>query len=174
MAVNEIEYEARYCWTPQFTLLIVATAIMGAGALLPGLSVADRIIVVIVFWVSGLVLIAMARRRRGQLALRVDARGIAFGAPRKVDVPWGDLEAVVVFPVRRIRHIGLQRRVGAEALPGGPGRVTRALNQAIVPGLPGDVVNTCLPISGWGLDLERMTAAVAAHAPGVRVYDLTQ
>lgn len=172
--VHDTDYEACYGWTPRMVGLIAVGTVFGGIALLPDVALAGRIAFGAFFWGLALVLLVSTLRRRGRTAVRVDARGITLDGPRAIEVPWHDLVVIAAFTGGSMRYLGLQRRPGAPPLAGAPGAATRAVNRMMIPGVPAEVVDTSLPVNGWRLDLRRMAAAVAAHAPHVVVADLTR
>ncbi|MFI1331013.1 hypothetical protein ACH4U7_12910 [Streptomyces sp. NPDC020845] len=173
-------YEVRYGWNRKNVFIIIFLAIGAVGAVtLPDKPLYARILVLPFCVVGGLFTAYSAMN--GKVALRVDETGVLFGgnpALRRsgaVHVPWQDITAVVLWrqhSAASIPYIGLARREGAPAVPGSiRGPVGRTAMRALAPHLPADV-DISRPESGWGLDRERLSAAVSLFAPGVPVVDV--
>ncbi|GIH78356.1 hypothetical protein Plo01_47850 [Planobispora longispora] len=120
-----------------------------------------------------------ARMMSRKLPLRVDWEGITLGSEflrpssGAVLVPWGEIEAVVLWAwgskYAQIGYIGLDRRAGAPALPGGPDAMTRAMLTS--GGIPRNLVESSRPINGWRLDVDRMLALIERYGEHVTVVD---
>ncbi|MGA4840291.1 hypothetical protein [Streptomyces sp. G45] len=118
------------------------------------------------------------------VAFRVDAHGVTLGgAPAKYAkqtavVPWGDIEAVVLWQhdvtggLTPMRYVGLRRRAGAPPLPGQNAGLSPEQTRKLAPHVEHDVFLASRSINLWTLDRERLTAAVRAFAPGVPVQDI--
>jgi hypothetical protein len=135
-----------------------------------------------VFFGGGaLVFIASIATRR--VALRVDASGVTLGgSPGRygattVLIPWADIREIVLWrqPMpygRSVRYVGVARRKGTRPLAGRRGqRAAKATARALTPGVSGDTLLASRAVNLWHLDTQRMAAAVAHFAPGVRVID---
>jgi hypothetical protein len=116
------------------------------------------------------------------VALRVDARGITLGgSPGRYRsttrlIPWADVREVVLWrqPMpygRSVRYVAVARHRGAPPLAGRRGqRAGRVTARGLTP-VSGDMLLASRAANLWRLDTDRMTAAVAHFAPGVRVVD---
>jgi hypothetical protein len=180
-------YEERYRLT-----ISAALGLASICALVPGIILHLQAILVPVALVLALVATqvrlapngfatAFAAARR-MIAIRADQAGITLGAvpgnPRggrsAVLVPWADIQQIILYPVNtvgrgryaRVRCIGIQRRPGAPALPGGN-------EQAPDSPVPDVASGATRRIIGWRLDRERLAAVAAAAAPGIPVVAFT-
>lgn len=117
----------------------------------------------------------------GKVAFRVDAAGVLLGGPplryeaQTALVPWGDIEAVVLWRQKLKKHvtmpwIGLARRPDAPRLPGpGQGAVAEHIVGILMTEVPGRVALAGRACTGWHLDPRRLTRAVERFAPGTPV-----
>ncbi len=112
---------------------------------------------------------------RPPVAFRADHAGITLGSgwqlPHRpaVFIPWADVEKIILYPGYtsggdQVQRIGVQRREGAQALPGGN-------KQAPWCPVPGVAAGAARPVKNWRLDREQLTAVTAAVAPGIPVID---
>jgi hypothetical protein len=115
-----------------------------------------------------------------RVALRVDQAGVTLGGGLRSSgtafAPWEDIQAIIVWPYlyrgrRSIPYIGLSRREGLPALPGGPSQLGRAMLIA-QSAVPENVVLASRPVRGWTLDVDRLGTAVHEFAPDIEVTDL--
>jgi hypothetical protein len=176
-------YEERYRLTGSAALGLAASLLaLGLGLLWQGQVIIAIVAVLVAALIpgraAGVVVYAAARRA---VAFRADHEGIILGAiPGKltrrrgaaVFVPWADVEQIVLYPAypggrgghAQARCIGIRRRQGAPALPGGN-------EQAPGCPVPGVAAGATRRITGWRLDRERLAAVTAAVAPGIPVVD---
>jgi len=162
------------------------------GGAVPGVAI-GLITIGLVFltvwpWVTGVVIavalvILMGARVVGRrmIAFRADYAGVTLGVvPGKltvrrgpaVSIPWAEVEKIILYPASadgqgadaRVQCIGVQRREGAPALPGGN-------EQAPGCPVPGVGAGATRRVVGWRLDRERLAAVTAAVAPGIPVVD---
>ena len=150
-------------------------------ALTVPMSLALRVVTLVFFGGGALVFIASIATRR--VALRVDASGVTLGgSPGRygattVLIPWADIREIVLWrqPMpygRSVRYVGVARRKGTRPLAGRRGqRAAKATARALTPGVSGDTLLASRAVNLWHLDTQRMAAAVAHFAPGVRVID---
>ncbi|MEU5022925.1 hypothetical protein [Streptomyces milbemycinicus] len=173
-------YEVRYGWNRKNVFIIIFLAIGAVSAVtLPDKPLYARILV-LPFCIAGGLFTAYSAIN-GKVALRVDETGVLLGgnpALRRsgaIHVPWQDITAVVLWrqhSAASILFIGLARREGAPAVPGGiRGPVGRLAMRALASHFPAGV-DISRPESGWRLERERLGAAVARFAPGVPVVDI--
>lgn len=176
-------YEARYRWTRVSTRL-------AAGALLCLLSpllltfggrseVTEAMTAVLA--VGGLLAICSQvwNALRGASALRVDAEGVGFGRlplrpwSRPVLVPWSEITGMEVWTMKQeglpVRWLGLHRVPGAASLPGTPRRPFSVRANVRYHARSAEVLSAARPAALWELDLARLRAAVAVHAPHLSV-----
>lgn len=174
-------YEARYGFDRRTSGVLAVAVLFSAVLLMPGTGtpLAVRIAGTVLFTGGGLVMAAGSLTRK--VAFRVDGTGVLLGgSPLRyrtttVHVAWEDITAVVLWrqplPGSSIPWVGVSRREGAPPLPGpGQGSTTRALGGALVP-VPVEVLLSSRAVSGWRLDEQRLTEAVAHFAPGVPIRD---
>ncbi|MEU9789921.1 hypothetical protein AB0E27_04740 [Streptomyces sparsogenes] len=173
-------YETRYGWDSRTRITVAAAAAFTVTCLVsPVMPLYARLPGLLLFGGGGLVMAYGAAS--GKVALRVDETGVLFGGhPLRyrvgtAHVPWQDITAVVLWrqdSAASIPWVGVARRPGAPPLPGArQGRAGRAVVRALVPHLPADVTLASRPVSGWRLDKERLSDAVARFAPGTPVVD---
>ena len=173
-------YVARYGWNRRSGSLIIGAAVFVLVALTVPMSLALRVVTLVFFGGGALVFIANIASRR--VALRVDASGITLGgSPGRYRsttrlIPWADIREVVLWrqPMpygRSMRYVAVARRKGAPPLAGRRGqRAGKVTARALTP-VSGDTLLASRAANLWRLDTDRMTAAVAHFAPGVRVID---
>ena len=174
-------YVARYGWNGRSGSLIIGAAAFVLVALTVPMSLALRVVTLVFFGGGAVVFIASIATRR--VALRVDASGITLGgSPARYRsttrlIPWADVREVVLWrqPMpygRSMRYVAVARRGGAPPLGGRRGRrAGKVTARALTPGVSGDTLLASRAANLWRLDTDRMTAAVAHFAPGVRVID---
>jgi hypothetical protein len=174
-------YVARYGWNRRSGSLIVGAAVFVLVALTAPMSLALRVVTLVFFGGGALVFVTSIATRR--VALRVDASGVTLGgSPGRygattVLIPWADIREIVLWrqPVtygRSVRYVGVGRRKGTRPLAGRRGqRAARATARALAPGVSGDTLQASRAVNLWHLYTQRMAAAVAHFAPGVRVID---
>src|SRR6202167_4728462 len=120
-------YVARYGWNGRSGSLIIGAAVFVLVALTVPMSMALRVVTLVLFGGGGLVFIAGIASRR--VALRVDASGVTLGgSPGRyrsttILIPWADIREIVLWrqPMpygRSIRYIGVARRKGTRPLAG--------------------------------------------------------
>ena len=169
-------YEARFGLTRQVGLALgLSLAFVALGVLLARDGERLGWLVAGFFGMCGAVILGVAVV--GGTALRVDAGGIRLGAPfgrRAVDVPWGDVQAVVLFtqPLprgNRMDYVGVVP--AAAAADEGAATVLEQLGTRLT-GAPPEVLRLSRAVTGWSLDEDRLAQAVRAHAPGVQLADL--
>jgi hypothetical protein len=173
-------YVARYGWNRRSGSLILGAAVFVLVALTAPMSLALRVVTLVFFGGGALVFIANIASRR--VALRIDASGITLGgSPGRYRsttrlIPWADIRKVVLWrqPMpygRSMRYVAVARRNGAPPLAGRRGRrAAKATARTLAP-VSGDTLLASRAANLWRLDTDRMSAAVAHFAPGVRVID---
>ncbi len=179
-----MSYEAKYGWNRQSWRIIGIALVCCAAALLPGMPLWLRL-VVIAFFGGGAVMMAAVSFRR-PIAVRVDQAGVTLCAsplyPKSTTrvFPWEDVTRVIIWRgpfsgrVSRLEFVGVERRPGALPLSGKfIGRSSQAAARLEAPGIPAEAAVTRAGTNGWVLDHGKLTAAVAYFAPGVRVVDTT-
>ncbi|MEV5158625.1 MULTISPECIES: hypothetical protein [unclassified Streptomyces] len=172
-------YEVRYGWDLRTTAIVAAAAVFTAGLAALDVSVVLRVLGIALFGGGGLLMAVNALSRK--VAFRVDGEGILLGgsparyAATTAQVPWEDIAAVVLWrqgTAAGMPWVGVARRPGAGPLPGpGQGEAAHAVVGALVPHVPADVTLASRAMTGWRLDRDRLTAAVARFAPGTPVVD---
>ncbi|MDX3850366.1 hypothetical protein [Streptomyces sp. AK02-01A] len=172
-------YEARFGWDRKTAWTVALTAVFTACLLLPDIPLYARLLGLPLFGGGGLFMAYSAMSHK--VALRVDETGVLLGGnPARYEsttaqVPWEDIAAVVLWrqhSAASIPYVGLALHRHAALPPGSSqGRVARATLRMLVPHLPADVVPASRPVSGWRLDKDRLTAAVAHFAPTIPVVD---
>ncbi|MEU7827055.1 hypothetical protein [Catellatospora sp. NPDC049133] len=176
-------YEERYRPVPKTILVIAVCFLFTAAALLVPLDAFTRILTLALFGVGGVVMLVATFSRK--VALRVDATGITLGgsplryAATTAHVPWAEVEAVVLWRqplAQNLPYIGVLRPHDAPPLPGTPtgpaGKLMAGFGYAVSGAPDPRLLAAGRAINGWRLDLDRLTAAVRHHAPGVPVRDL--
>ncbi|WP_225891432.1 hypothetical protein [Streptomyces dioscori] len=91
-------------------------------------------------------------------------------------VPWGDVEAVVLWQQETsaptpMRYVGLRRRAGAPALPGPNSALTRERTGRLAGHVDHEVFLASRHINLWTLDRERLAEALRTFAPTVAVEE---
>jgi hypothetical protein len=173
-------YVARYGWNRRSGSLIIGAAAFVLVALTAPMSLALRVVTLVFFGGGALVVIANIASRR--VALRIDASGITLGgSPGRYRstsrlIPWADIREVVLWrqPMpygRSIRYVAVARRKGAPPLAGRRGRRVGQVTARTLTPVSGDTLLASRAANLWRLDADRMSAAVAQFAPGVRVVD---
>jgi hypothetical protein len=174
-------YVARYGWNRRSGFLIVGALVFVLVGLTAPMSLALRVITVAFFGAGALVFTASIATRR--VALRVDAQGVTLGGSpgrsRSRDrlIPWAEVSEIVLWRApmpygRSMRYVGVARRKGAAQLAGRRGRrASRATASALSLGVSGDTLLASRAVNLWHLNTDRLSAAVAHFAPGVRVID---
>jgi hypothetical protein len=173
-------YVARYGWNGRSGGLIIGAAVFVLIALTVPMSLALRVVTLVLFGGGALVFIASIAARR--VALRVDASGITLGgSPGRYRsttrlIPWDEVREVVLWrqPMpygRSVRYVAVARRRGAPPLAGRRGRRAGQVTARALTPVSGDMLLASRAANLWRLDTGRMTAAVAHFAPGVRVVD---
>jgi hypothetical protein len=173
-------YVARYGWNRRSGSLILGAAVFVLVALTVPMSLALRVVTLVFFGGGVLVVIANIASRR--VALRVDADGITLGgSPGRYRsttrlIPWADIREVVLWrqPMpygRSIRYVAVARRHGAPPLAGRRGQRAGQVTARTLTPVSGDTLLASRAANLWRLDADRMSAAVAHFAPGVRVID---
>jgi hypothetical protein len=173
-------YVARYGWNGRSGGLIIGAAVFVLIAVTVPMSLALRVVTLVLFGGGALVFIASIATRR--VALRVDARGITLGgSPGRYRsttrlIPWADVREVVLWrqPMpygRSVRYVAVARHKGAPPLAGRRGRRAGQVTARALTPVSGDMLLASRAANLWRLDTDRMTAAVAHFAPGVRVVD---
>jgi len=173
-------YVARYGWNGRSGGLIIGAAVFVLIAVTVPMSLALRVVTLVLFGGGALVFIASIATRR--VALRVDASGITLGgSPGRYRsatrlIPWADVREVVLWrqPMpygRSVRYVAVARHKGAPPLAGRRGRRAGQVTARALTPVSGDMLLASRAANLWRLDTDRMTAAVAHFAPGVRVVD---
>jgi hypothetical protein len=173
-------YVARYGWNGRSGGLIIGAAVFVLIAVTVPMSLALRVVTLALFGGGALVFIASIATRR--VALRVDASGITLGgSPGRYRsttrlIPWADVREVVLWrqPVpygHSVRYVAVARHKGAPPLAGRRGRRAGQVAARALTPVSGDMLLASRAANLWRLDTDRMTAAVAHFAPGVRVVD---
>jgi hypothetical protein len=170
------------CYEERYRLAAGANAGLAAGLI----SIA-LVFVTMAPWVAGvafalalLALIGPAVTGHRMTAFRADYDGITLGAVpgrlvgrgRGLFIPWADAEKIILYPAEpgargragHVQCIGVQRREGSPAVPGGN-------EQAPGCPVPGVAAGASRKITGWGLDRERLTSVTAAVAPGIPIVE---
>lgn len=176
-------YEERYRPNPRTILVIAVCLLFTAAALLVPLGAFTRILILALFGVGGVVMLVATFSRK--VALRVDDMGITLGglplryAATTVHVPWSEVQAVVLWRrplAQNLPYIGVLRPHDAPPLRGFPtgsaGKLMAGFGYAVSGAPDPRLIAAGRAVNGWRLDLERLTAAVRHHAPGVAVHDL--
>ncbi|MFC7241551.1 hypothetical protein ACFQO7_03560 [Catellatospora aurea] len=176
-------YEERYGPDPKTILVIAVCFLFTAAALLVPLDALTRILTLALFGVGGVVMLVGTFSRK--VALRVDGNGITLGgsplryAATTVHVPWAEVEAVVLWRqqlAQNLPYLGVLRPHDAPPLHGTPtspaGKLMAGFGYAVSGAPDLRLIATARAVNGWRLDLDRLTAAVRHHAPGVAVRDL--
>jgi hypothetical protein len=153
-------------------LMCLLFVIFGLAVRMPlGLRIADLLL----FGGAGTLLLVNGLSNR--VALRADAEGVTLSAPllryraAATFVPWASIERIVLWEQRQVRggpmpFVGLVGR--ADAAPQ-RGRLAR-INAHFSPPIPdGSTYLAVRAVTGWHLDVPRLTAAVARYAPTVRI-----
>jgi hypothetical protein len=172
-------YVARYGWNGRSGGLVIGAAVFVLIAVTVPMSLALRVVTLVLFGGGALVFIAGIATRR--VALRVDASGITLGgSPGRYRsttrlIPWADVREVVLWrqPMpygRSVRYVAVARHRGAPPLAGRRGQRAGQLTARALTPVSG-VLLASRAANLWRLDTDRMTAAVAHFAPGVRVVD---
>lgn len=177
------EYLATQGWNRKFLFFVVAFA----GFAIVAYTVRSQSLIVSILLMGlfgGGAILFLAIMIRGNLALRIDSEGVTLGSSplrREVPgrtVPWADIQAIVLFeqitygPGRNnLSYVGIERRPGLEPLPGGPGARALRTSQALIPGIPRDVLATSVPVNGWSLDKGSLTRAIELNAPHIPLVD---
>jgi hypothetical protein len=173
-------YVARYGWNGRSGGLVIGAAVFVLIAVTVPMSLALRVVTLVLFGGGALVFIASIATRR--VALRVDASGITLGgSPGRYRsttrlIPWADVREVVLWrqPMpygRSVRYVAVARHRGAPPLAGRRGRRAGQVTARALTPVSGDTLLASRAANLWRLDPDRMTAAVAHFAPGVRVVD---
>jgi hypothetical protein len=116
------------------------------------------------------------------VALRVDASGITLGgSPGRYRsttwlIPWADIKDVVLWRQtmpygRSMRYVAVTRRKGTPPPAGRRGQRAGKVTARTLTPVNGDTLLASRAANLWRLDTDRMSAAVAHFAPGVRVID---
>ena len=170
------------CYEERYRLSAGANAGLAAGLISVALA-----FITVAPWVAGmltalalLALIGPAVAARRMIAFRADYAGITLGAApgrlvgrgRVVFIPWADAEKIILYPAEpgaqgrdgQVQCIGVQRREGSPAVPGGE-------EQAPGCPVPGVAAGASRKITGWRLDRECFAAVTAAVAPGIPVVE---
>lgn len=176
-------YEERYGPDPKTILVIAVCLLFTAAALLVPLDALTRILTLALFGVGGVVMAIGTFSRK--VALRVDDTGITLGgsplrhAATTVHVPWTEVQAVVLWRQRTAQNlpwIGVLRPHDAPPLRGTPtgpaGKLMAGFGYAVSGAPDPRLLAAGRAVNGWRLDLDRLTAAVRHHAPGVPVRDM--
>jgi len=173
-------YVARYGWNRRSGSLVIGAAVFVLVALTAPMSLALRVVTLVFFGGGALVVIANIASRR--VALRIDASGITLGgSPGRYRsttrlIPWADIKEVVLWrqPMpygRSMRYVAVARRKGAPPLAGRRGQRAGKVTARTLTPVSGDTLLASRAANLWRLDADRMSAAVAHFAPGVRVID---
>ncbi|GAB2533665.1 hypothetical protein [Nocardia heshunensis] len=175
-------YEERYGFTPKAVLvLLIAAGFTAAAIAIPDMPVLMRIGSLVLFGLSGLLQLATVLSRK--VALRADASGITLGGQllryraATKHVPWSEVEAIVLwrqYSASNIPWLGVLRRADAPPLYTPKSESGRAVQSAAsaLSGAPDRRLLQCAKnISGWKVDLDRLTAALATIAPHVPTAD---
>jgi hypothetical protein len=166
-------YEERYRLTGSMIASLVVSLALLAAALhgAQGSAYLAALGILTFVTVTAPVLLTMMNRK---IAFRVDPMGITLGgdpmtwASRSnsgVFIPWSDVEKIVIYRGTAGRPgVGIQRREGATPLPKG----NEPARRCPVPGVAEGATRQTV---GWRLDRERLTAFLAAMAPGIPLID---
>jgi hypothetical protein len=165
-------YEERYRLAGTAAASLAASLAMLAIAVL-GVRESDLVALAVLTFVSITVPVFVAMVTR-KIAFRADPLGLTLGgdplawAGRNggaVFIPWTDVEKIVIYRAGTGRlGVGVQRHPGAPPLPRGNDPARRGP-------VPGIAKGATRQTAAWRLDRERLTALVAAVAPGIPVID---
>ncbi|MFE7748550.1 hypothetical protein [Streptomyces sp. NPDC057428] len=172
-------YEARYGVDRRSLGVLAGSALFTVFLALADFTLVQRVLGLVLFGGGGVFFAFTTVSRK--VAFRVDGTGVLLGgSPARYQattahVPWEDITAVVLWrqhSAAGIPWVGVARRPEAGPLPGpGQGRAARATMRALAPEVPADVALASRAVSGWRLDRDALSAAVAHFAPGVQVVD---
>ncbi len=164
---DEPPFELRKGWNRQSVLLCAfSTVMIAAGFTEPGTGFS---IMAWVFFGSCLLIIGGGALRGGWF-FRADADGPVIRAgtirgERRIQLPWSQVQAVIVWKAQRNRWIGVVPR--PDALPHtGPRWVHSAARWAA-----GDAAQMCMMLHGTRPDLPRLAALLDDVAPHVALVD---
>ncbi|GGX63182.1 hypothetical protein GCM10010515_33560 [Streptomyces fructofermentans] len=186
----------RYGWTFKSALLVLFSGAATALMVHLGLSSLTRVACAVFFGACAVVLCAVSFSRR--TALRVDGEGVTLGGhalfrygSTLLFVPWSDIEALVRWEqvirpggmkvpgdfMLRVKqpYLGIKRRPELPPMPSAAtpmGFANSAAVMATARHVPGHYAHTSRAVSGWRLDADKLTAALARFAPGVELKDL--
>ena len=188
-------YEARFGFDRRTALVVAASVVFvalmiwlptGSGypsAVMWFVKVAGLLL----FGVGGLIFALAAAR--GGVALGIDHHGITLGNPgipqpgmtnRPVHARWNDVTEVVLFDQYhaggRQPYIGIRLRPGAQTAATTFNTNSRLwnTNRNLMGHVPEDVLMRSRPVTGWRLDEQRLSAAVATYAPDVQAVRLDE
>jgi hypothetical protein len=149
-------YEERYRFPAEYARLLFVCAAFSVAALILPLPGIVRFVELVIFGGGVVALLVLGLRTTRQVAVRADADGLAIGRrPTRFTyttevTAWRDVSGV--------------RLAKPKATAGPPVVVLTATRRA-----GRGAVET--PVKGWKLDVDKFTAALANHAPRVRVVD---
>ena len=166
-------YEERYRLTGTVAAsLAVSLAMLAIAA--RGVHQSDYLVAlaVLIFVIVTVPVLAATVTRK--VAFRADPLGLTLGGDPlnwagrgggAVFIPWSDVEKIVIYRTGGGRTgLGVQRRAGAPPLPRGNDPARRLPVPGVAEGATRQTV-------AWRLDRDRLTALVAAVAPGIPVVD---
>jgi hypothetical protein len=172
------EYVERFGFSRRSVLIILASVIFVALALVVPEPAASRIVMVVFFGGGGLLSVLTAASRK--VALRVDASGVTLGgspfryAATTEHVPWSDVNAIVLWhqQVRtaRLPYFGIERR--PEAFVPWSSGLGESISRRLVPHVPADVARFSRPMTGWRVNRQQLAAAVERFSPGTPIDSL--
>ena len=164
-------YEERYRLTGAVAASLAVGAAMLAIAVRGANGSAYLVALAVLIFVT-LTVPALAGMVTRRIAFRADPMGITLGGDpltwvsRSTDglfIPWCDVEKIVIYRTGASRlSVGVKRRTGAAPLPQGNAPSRRCPVPGVAEGATRQTV-------AWRLDPERLTALVAAVAPGIPV-----
>jgi hypothetical protein len=166
-------YEERYRLTGAAAASLAVAAAMLAIAVRGAQGSAYLVALAVMTFVT-LTVPALAGIVTRKMAFRADPMGITLGGDPLtwvsrgsggLFIPWCDVEKIVIYRTGTSRlSVGVQRRASAPPLPQGNDPARRCPVPGVAEGATRQTV-------GWRLDPERLTALVAAVAPGIPVID---
>jgi hypothetical protein len=149
----ESGYEERYRFPGEYARLLFVCVAFSLGSLLP-LPPVVRIAELVLFGGGAVALLVLGLRATAQVALRVDAAGLTLGLrPDRFHfanqlIPWPELTTLRLARPQRVPPV-----------------------PELTANRRGRRPPLTLAVRGWKLDPDKLTAALAVHAPRVRFSD---
>ncbi|MFE3202623.1 hypothetical protein [Embleya sp. NPDC059237] len=164
----EAVFELRNGWNPETVLFCAFVAVLGGiGFVVPGWGVS------IFLWVmAGTGILSGASAIRGNWFFRAGSEGpvirsTTFRGEHRVQLPWDQVGAIVVWKLHHSRWIGVIPRPGASL----PGDDAPAWLRGIARMGAGDAARMCTPAHGVRIDLPRLAKLLGEFAPHVALVD---